>query len=210
MTNPLEAYCIQHSLRPSELTRELAEYTRKGVAGSNMLIGELEASLMSFLIHTVGVKRILEIGTFTGYSALCMAEQLPADGEIITVDIDKSTVAVAQAFWARSPHGHKIKSVLQSGRDFLPTLKGEFDLVFIDADKNNYPFYLEWAKEHLSAKGVIVVDNTLWSGKVLSENPDAQTRSIQETAKIAASWSDYVTTLLPVRDGMLLIKKRAV
>jgi len=207
MAKSIESYCVEHSTRPSALTAELAEETRKSVPGSNMLIGELEASLLTFLIHSVKAKRILELGTYTGYSSLCMAEQLPADGQITTIDVDKSTVAIAQKYWDRSPHGKKIKSVLMAGRDYLTTLEGEFDLFFIDADKNNYPFYLEWAKDHLSPHGVIVVDNVLWSGKVLLEAADAQTKAIQQTAQIAANWPGFVTSLLPVRDGMLLIKR---
>lgn len=209
MAKTIESYCIEHSTRPSALTVELAEETRKSVPGSNMLIGELEASILAFLIHSIKAKRILELGTYTGYSSLCMAEQLPEGGEIITVDIDKSTVAIAQKYWARSPHGKKIKSVLQSAKEYLTTLTGEFDLVFIDADKGNYPHYLEWAREHLSANGVIVVDNTLWSGRVIQDNPDAHTQKIMETARIASSWPGFVTTLLPVRDGMLLVKRSA-
>ncbi len=208
MDKALENYCVQHSHRPSALTGELAQFTRQSIPGSNMLIGELEASLLTFLIHTVGAQRILELGTFTGYSALCMAEELPDDGELITVDVNPGTTALAQSYWDRSPHGKKIRAVLTPGEVFLPTLTGEFDLIFIDADKVNYPFYVAWAREHLSAKGVIVVDNALWSGRVLESSPDAHTAKIKEATELANSWGDFVSTLLPVRDGMLLLKRK--
>jgi caffeoyl-CoA O-methyltransferase len=205
----LEEYCVAHSIRPSALTFELANYTRKAIPGSNMLIGELEASLLSFLIHTIGATRVLELGTFTGYSALCMAEQLPSDGELITIDVNSGTTALAQSYWDKSPHGKKIHARLDGGEVALAALKGEFDLIFVDADKVNYPLYVTWARDHLSARGVIVVDNTLWSGKVLSENPDQHTAKIMEATRIATGWDDFVATLLPVRDGMLLLKRRA-
>jgi len=208
MAKSLEEYCVAHSTRPSMVTFELADYTRKAIPGSNMLIGELEASLLSFLIHTVGAKRVLELGTFTGYSALCMAEQLPADGELITVDVNPGTTAVAQSYWDKSEHGHKIHARLDGGEQALAALKGDFDLIFVDADKVNYPMYVTWARDHLSEEGVIVVDNTLWSGKVLSENPDQHTLKIMEATKIATGWDDFVATLLPVRDGMLLLKRK--
>lgn len=208
MAKSLEEYCVAHSIRPSALTFELADYTRKAIPGSNMLIGELEASLLSFLIHTVGAKRVLELGTFTGYSALCMAEQLPSDGELITIDVNSGTTALAQSYWDKSPHGKKILARLDGGEEALANLKGEFDLIFVDADKVNYPLYVTWARDHLSEKGVIVVDNTLWSGKVLSENPDQHTAKIMEATRIATGWDDFVATLLPVRDGMLLLKRK--
>lgn len=208
MDNELQNYCIEHSKRPSSLARELETYTRAAIPGSQMLIGEMEASLLTLLIHSIGAKRILELGTFTGYSALCMAEQLPTDGELITIDINTGTTAIAQTYWDKSPHGKKIKAVLTPGTDYLPTLQGNFDLIFIDADKVNYPFYLTWAREHLTESGLIVVDNTLWSGKVLQKNPDAHTKAIQEANAMVASWDDFVTSLLPVRDGMMLVKRK--
>lgn len=208
MAKSLEEYCVANSIRPSELTFELADHTRKSIPGSNMLIGELEASLLSFLIHTIGAKRVLELGTFTGYSALCMAEQLPDDGELVTIDVNATTTAVAQSYWDRSPHGHKIHARLDGGETALASLKGDFDLIFIDADKVGYPMYVTWARDNLSDKGVIVVDNTLWSGKVLLDKPDNHTAKIMEATRIATGWDDFVATLLPVRDGMLMLKRK--
>lgn len=204
----LEQYCIEHSHRPSPLAQEITAYTRQHVPGAQMLIGELEASLMTFFIHALGVKKILELGTFTGYSALCMAEALPENGSITTVDVNKWTTGIAQGFWDKSPHGKKIKAILQPGKEYLSSIHESFDLIFIDADKNNYPFYVTWARDHLSENGIIVVDNTLWSSKVLDENPDQHTQSILEANRIAVSWSDFTTSLIPVRDGMMLIKKK--
>ncbi|MBY0516541.1 MAG: O-methyltransferase [Bacteriovoracaceae bacterium] len=208
MEKTIEQYCLEHSTQPSALTREMAEYTKLHVPGARMLIGELEASLLTFLIHSLGIKSVLELGTFTGYSSLCMAEQLPEDGRITTVDVNKWTTGIAQGFWDKSPHGKKITAILSKGREYLESLNEKFDLIFIDADKNSYPYYVEWAKDHLTEKGIIIVDNTLWSQKVLEISPDEQTQSIMKATQLASSWEGFVTTLLPIRDGMLLIKRK--
>ncbi len=208
MEKTIEQYCLEHSTHPSTLTREIVEYTKLHVPGARMLIGELEASLLTFLIHSLGVKRILELGTFTGYSSLCMAEQMAEDGRITTVDVNKWTTGIAQSFWDKSPHGKKITAVISKGREYLETLEEKFDLIFIDADKNSYPYYVEWAKDHLTSNGIIIVDNTLWSQKVLDASPDEQTQSIIKATQMASGWDDFVSTLLPIRDGMLMLKRK--
>jgi caffeoyl-CoA O-methyltransferase len=172
-----------------------------------MLIGEMEAAVLGFLIKLGGVKRVLEFGTFTGYSALAMAEQLPQDGTVTTIDINPHTTKVAQEYWNRSPHGQKITQILKPGAEALAELTGTFDLVFIDADKNGYPLYLEWALAHLSPRGLVVTDNTLWSGKVLKPGLDKQTDSIITHNSQARELAGYTKVLLPVRDGMYLITK---
>lgn len=207
ISKDIENYCIEHSTRPSETVRALGEFTRAGVHGSNMLIGEMEASVLAFLIKLGKVKNVLELGTYTGYSALAMAEQLPDDGKVITIDINPETTAIAKEFWAQSPHGKKIQQILKPGLLALESLNENFDLIFIDADKNNYSNYLDWALNHLSEGGFIVVDNTLWSGKILSEGLDKQTDSIIAHNKKAKNLVGHTKTLLPVRDGMFLIQK---
>lgn len=205
--NDIETYCIEHSTRPSALARELQEYTLASVHGAQMLIGEMEASVLSFFIKIAKVKTILELGTFTGYSALIMAEQLPADGKVITVDINPHTTKIAQEFWNRSEHGKKIELILKPGLEALNSIHQKFDLIFIDADKNNYSHYLKWGLDHLSEHGMIVVDNTLWSGKILQAGLDKQTDSIRAHNDLAASLEGYTKTLLPIRDGMFLITR---
>lgn len=203
----IEKYCIEHSTRPSSTVRELGEYTKNNVHGSQMLIGELEASTLSFLIKLGKVKKILELGTFTGYSALAMAEQIPHDGEIITIDINPHTTQTAKSFWEKSPHGKKIKQILLPALEALKTIETKFDLIFIDADKNNYSHYLEWALDHLSENGFIVVDNTLWYGKVLNPGQDKQTNSIISHNLKAKELEGFTKVLLPLRDGMFLITR---
>ncbi len=207
ISKEIENYCIEHSTRPSDHVRALGDFTRSGVHGSNMLIGEMEASVLAFLIKLGKVKNILELGTYTGYSALAMAEQIPEDGKVVTVDINPETTAIAKRFWDESPHGKKIQQIFKPGLKALEELEENFDLIFIDADKNNYSNYLEWALTHLSPNGIIVVDNTLWSGKVLTPGLDKQTDSIINHNKKVQALSGYTKTLLPVRDGMFLIQR---
>ncbi|MFY7993845.1 MAG: O-methyltransferase [Bacteriovoracaceae bacterium] len=203
----IEKYCIEHSTTPSTVARELQDYTLASVHGSQMLIGEMEASVLSFLIKIGRVKNILELGTFTGYSALVMAEQLPPEGKVITVDINPHTTKIAQEYWNKSEHGKKIELILKPGLEALSGLTQSFDLIFIDADKNNYSRYLEWSLDHLTAQGMIIVDNTLWHGKVLEAGLDKQTDSIRAHNDLAAGLEGYTKTLLPIRDGMFLITK---
>lgn len=203
----IEKYCVDHSTRPSELARELQTYTQEKIHGSQMLIGEMEASVLTSLIHLGRVRSIVEFGTYTGYSALCMAEQLPHDGKVYTIDVNKETTAVAQKFWDRSPAGKKIELILKPGMEAIIELNGEYDLIFIDADKGNYSNYLKWSLDHLSERGVIVVDNTLWSGQVVNSDGDKRTEAIIAHNKLAHSLEGYIKTLLPIRDGMFLIQK---
>lgn len=212
----IEEYCIAKSNLPSSDCDKIEEYTRAHIHGAQMLIGKMEASFIGFLLRSIEAKRVLELGTFTGYSALTMAENLPADGEVITIDINETNVALAKDFWQQSAAGHKIKSVLGSGLDIIPTLKAPFDFVFIDADKRNYIDYLKLTVPLLSPRGIIVIDNVLWSGKVLpdtildtSEHRDRNTEFIRLVNDYIASEPTLYGTLLPIRDGMFLVKKKA-
>ena len=202
----IESYCIAKSSTPSALCDELEDFTKTHVDMAQMLIGKLEASLLGFLIHSLDAKRVLEIGTFTGYSALAMAEILPGDGEIVTLDVSKERTKIAQKFWNRSPHGKKITLVLGRAEESLRELQGPFDLIFIDADKEQCLSYFKRGCELLSPKGVVVVDNCLWDGKVFEQrNGDAETKGIKELTDFIHADLGLYSTLLPVRDGVLLV-----
>lgn len=209
----IEQYCIEKSNRPSSDCDKIETYTRANVHGAQMLIGKMEASILGFLLRSINAKRVLELGTFTGYSALAMAENLPIDGEIITIDVNDKTVTLAKEFWGNSKHGYKIKSILGEGLKIVPELEGKFDLVFIDADKRNYLPYLEMLLPKLTHQGMIVIDNVLWSGRVLEsakvdpEEEHRNTKFIRELNNWIAKNNDLYGTLLPIRDGMFLIKK---
>ena len=210
----IEDYCVSKSNIPSGDCEAIESYTRANVHGSNMLIGKMEASFLGFLLRTIGAKRVLELGTYTGYSALTMAENLAEDGEIITVDINIETVSLAKSFWAKSQHGKKINSVIGSALEVIPKLEGEFDLVFIDADKRHNIDYLKMTLPRLSRKGMIVIDNVLWSGRVVNDSETSGSQLHDRNTEFIRAVNDYVAsdlnlygTLLPIRDGMFLIRK---
>ena len=211
----VEEYCISKSNLPSKDCLAIEEYTRANVHGAGMLIGKMEASFIGFLLKSIKAKRILELGTFTGYSALSMAEHIPNDGEVITVDINKETTSLAKDFWSKSEHVHKIKSILGSGLEIIPTLIGKFDFVFIDADKRNYIDYLKLTVPMLSENGMIVIDNVLWGGAVLpdvildlTQHRDRNTEFIRLVNDYVAASDDLYGTLMPIRDGMFLIQRK--
>jgi caffeoyl-CoA O-methyltransferase len=205
----VEAYCLSKSTTPSGDCEALFAYTKANVQGASMLIGPMGASLLGFLVGVVGAKRVLEVGCFTGYSALSMAERLPEGGELITLDINLETSKVAEVYWAKSSHGKKIRLVLGPALESLKTVKGPFDFILIDADKENYLAYLRCALDLVSARGMIALDNCLWSGKVFdSKTQDPETRALREVAGYIKSRSDLVSVLLPIRDGIMLVQKK--
>lgn len=210
VSEALSQYCLDHSTLPSGVCEELEAFTQKNVANPRMLSGPLVGSFLGFLIGSLGAKRILEVGTYTGYSALYMAERLAGDGKILTLDKNPESQTVARRFWDKSPAGKKIEALSGDARDLLKTVKGPFDFAFIDADKGGYLHYLKAILPLLSPKGVVVADNTLWSGRVLEgDGADADTKAIQAFNDYVAESAELESCLLPVRDGLHLIRKRA-
>lgn len=205
----IETYALSMCSRPSSVCDSLENHTRQVESMSQMLIGKMEASFLGILIRSMKAKRILEIGTFTGYSALAMAENLPEDGEVHTIDIQKKDYTAH--FWDSSIHGKKIRSHIGPGLEVIPNLPGTFDLVFIDADKENYSNYFSLVENRLNPGGLIVVDNVLWSGRVLQSDEDLQgdtsTLAIKRFNQMIEQRSDIFKTLLPIRDGIFLISK---
>ena len=205
----IEEYCLRHTSARDKLLRELEKYTQRHCADSQMLIGPHEGALLAMLVRLSGARRVLEIGTFTGYSALCMAEVLSADGELITCEIRPEHADIARSFFDRSPQGHKIKIRLGPALETLAGLpaSASFDFVFIDADKENYVNYYEAVLPRLRSGGVIAADNVLWSGRVLAPK--------KKTDRAVVAFNKYVRrdprvecVMLPVRDGVSLIRKR--
>ena len=189
--------------------RALREDTYRNMEYPQMVVGPLEGAFLKMMTQVVQAKQVLEIGTFTGYSALCFAEALPSDGRIITCDIDDKAVAMAKTYWAKSNEGRKIQSRLGPAVDTLKTLSGSFDLIFIDADKINYVNYYRRALELVSERGVILIDNVLWSGDVLkSREVDSSTAAIQELNRLIAADPQVNAVLVTIRDGIFLIRKR--
>lgn len=207
---PIDAYCLAHTTPADPLLDELAAHTQAHCKLPQMLTGPVEGTLLRMLVQTSGAQRVLEIGTFTGYSALSMAAGLPADGELITCDIDQDTNAIAKSFWARSPHGTKIKPMLGPALETIGALptKMRFDFVFIDADKENYVNYYEAVLPRLRSGGLIAADNTLWSGKVLDPREKSDHAIVAFNMHVARD-ARVEQVLLSVRDGVLLIRKRS-
>lgn len=206
VSKEIEKYSTEHTSPLPPYLQELVRVTHEKASSPQMLSGPIEGMLLQSLVFANGAKRVLEFGTFTGFSALMMAEALPPDGVVITCDINPETSKIARAFFKKSPHGHKIDLRLGNALDTVKTLKGPIDLVFIDADKENYSNYYEVSMDLLSPRGIIVVDNVLWSGRVL--NPaDATSRAIADFNERVRKDRRVKHTLLPVRDGVMLIRK---
>ena len=203
----LETYAEKHGTPESRLFRELARVTKAETDRPQMQVGHLEGSFLRLMVKISRAKRVLEIGTFTGYSALAMAEGLPAGGKLITCDLDPVATRIARAAWAKSPHGKKIRLELGHALRTIRRLKGPFDLVFIDADKENYLRYWNLCLPKVRRGGVLLVDNVLWSGKVLRP-ADSTTRAIVAFNRFAASDRRVELVMLPVRDGITLAVKR--
>ncbi|WP_372651734.1 O-methyltransferase [Halobacteriovorax sp.] len=205
-------YSIEKSTCPGEVCNDLEVYTKENHPLHRMICGKLEASLLKFLISLSGASEVLELGTFTGYSALAMAESLPDGGRVTTIDKNKKISTISNEFWKKSEHGAKINQLFGDGLEVLSTLKSKFDLVFIDADKRNYQAYFDKCLELLNENGLIVVDNVLWSGRVVPGfnddlEEDKSTKYLMDFNDYIESRNDLVKTLLPIRDGIYLIKK---
>jgi caffeoyl-CoA O-methyltransferase len=204
----IESYAHEHTRARGPLFDELRDYTYAHMPSPQMQVGRVEGTLLMVLARLLGARRILEIGTFTGYSALCMAEALPDDGELITCDVSEEFTAVARRFFDRSPHGKKIRILLGDAVESVRTLEDRpFDMAFIDADKTHYLDYYEAILPRLRPGGLFVADNTLWSGAVIDPRTD--------DARSIAAFNDRVQNddrvdnlLLTVRDGVMLACKR--
>jgi caffeoyl-CoA O-methyltransferase len=175
-----------------------------------MIVGPLEGAFLKMMTQVVQAKRVLEIGMFTGYSALCFAEALPADGTVLACEIDEESAALARQYFARSPIGKKIEVRMGPALDTMRHLKGPFDLIFIDADKINYVNYYRRALDLLAPRGLILIDNVLWDGDVLKQPaPDEKTAAIQELNRVVATDPRVTAVLVTVRDGVLVIRSQS-
>ncbi|MGH8894888.1 MAG: O-methyltransferase [Actinomycetes bacterium] len=205
----IEQYAEQHTSREPSWFAALAEETRARTAAPGMMVGTLEGRFLTALVAMLRPRSVLEIGTFTGYSALSMAETLPPDGRIVTCDISEEHVAIARRHIEGTPFADRIEIRVGPALETIEGLPGPFDLVFIDADKTGYGNYYDATLPKLSPEGVIVVDNVLWSGRPLDPaKNDDDTRAIREfNARVAAD--DRVeVVMLTLRDGVSLIRHR--
>jgi caffeoyl-CoA O-methyltransferase len=207
VSEDIEAYAAAHTTPPEALLAELAEETRAKLQSPQMLTGTIEGRLLELLVHGLQAKRVLELGTYSGYSSLSMAPGLPPDGRIDTCEVKEAHADVARRYIARSPYADRITVHLGPALETIAQLEGDFDFVFIDADKVNYLNYYEAVLPRLSPEGLIAADNTLWSGRVIDESDDSEdTRAIKEFNEHVRSDSRVTSVMLTVRDGVTLIR----
>jgi predicted O-methyltransferase YrrM len=173
-----------------------------------MLSGFFQGRVLSMISHMIKPQVVLEIGTYLGYSALCLAEGLAEDGRVITLDIQEDTNKVARSFVERTDYKERIEFHLGNAADVIPTLPEIFDLVFIDADKPNYSNYYNLVFDRVRPGGFIIADNVLWSGRVLDDEKDESTQALYDFNKLVLSDVRVANVLLPIRDGLMVVRKK--
>lgn len=205
----IEAYAEKISDDESALLKKLNRETHQKILQPRMLSGHLQGRVLSLLSKLIGPKTILEIGTYTGYSALCLAEGLQSDGKLHTIDKNEELVDFQRKYFDESTFGHQIVQHTGNALAIIPELETEFDLVFIDADKANYSNYFELVLPNLKKGGIILSDNVLWDGKVLNptKEGDIETKALKEFNEKLREDKRVENVLLPIRDGLLVSRK---
>ena len=188
------------------IIKELVKASDDDLEHIDMLTGRQVGRLLNLLVKISGAKRILEVGTFTGYSAIMMSEALPADGQIITCEMNERYRRISEPFFAREPYRSKIIQKVGNALDIIPQLEGVFDLVFLDADKANYPDYLKLVKPYLSSGGLLIVDNVLWDGEVIKPT-EKKAKAIHRLNEMLHQDPDFEQVMIPVRDGVTIARK---
>ncbi len=204
----IDRYATEHSTPEAPWLAALAEETRATSESHGMMVGPLEGRFLEFLVWLAGARSVLEIGMFTGYSALSMAAALPADGRLVTCEIDPERAAIARRHFDGSPFADRIEIRVGPALDTLATLDGPFDLVFIDADKSNYSNYYDAVLPKLADRGIIAADNVLWSGRVLdAEDTSDDTAAIRAFNAKVRDDPRVVNVMVTIRDGVSLIRR---
>ena len=206
----LDEYLINHSEKEPEILSDLNRETNLKVLQPRMISGAFQGRLLSIISKIINPKKILEIGTFTGYSTLCLAEGLDKNGQIHTVDINEELYDLQRKYFKKSSFNSNITQHLGNALEIIPKLDHDFDLIFLDADKINYPKYLDVLIVRLKKGGVLLSDNVLWDGKVLNEisQKDKSTKAIVEYNKMLNNRIDMDSVILPIRDGITISIKK--
>ena len=206
----IEDYAGEHTTPESELLYKVNRETHLKVLNPRMLSGHLQGQMLRMISLMIQPKYVLEVGTYTGYSALCMLEGLRPDGEIHTIDIDEELAVRSQSYFDQAPKGSQIKAHLGDAVELIQELKKPWDLVFLDADKANYCHYYDHVIEDLQPGGYLLADNVLWSGKVVEEvkPDDLDTQGLINFNKKIQEDQRVDNLLLPIRDGLMLVRKK--
>lgn len=205
----LDEYILSHIDDEGEYLHALYRHTHLELLYPRMASGHLQGRILKMLTHMIKPKNVLEIGTYSGYSALCMAEGLPADGHLYTIEINDEQEEFTRPWLENSAYGEKIDLLMGDALKLVPSLGVSFDMAFIDADKRHYLDYYELVLEHLNSDGYILADNTLWDGHVVEEvkEHDLQTQGIMQFNDFVAADKRVEKVILPLRDGLTIIRK---
>lgn len=205
--NALTEYAESFTSGESRVLQELREHCYAQYEDSSMLSGFVQGRILSMFSRMIRPKVVLEIGTYLGYSALCFAEGLAEGGKVITLDVNEETNKVARSFVERTEYANSIEFHLGNAVEIIPTLPETFDLVFIDADKPNYSNYYDLVFDKVRPGGFIIADNVLWSGRVLDEEQDENTKALHEFNQMVLADDRVSNVLLPIRDGLMVVCK---
>lgn len=206
----LQRYTENHTSSESSLLKRLDRETNLKVLYPKMISGHLQGRLLSMFSHMIRPRRILEVGTFTGYSAICLAEGLAADGKIITIDKNQELQDLVISYLSEAKISDQVEFILGDAMKVIPELEGTFDLVYLDADKTNYSNYYDLIIDRVETGGYILADNVLWYGKVLEEDSkklDSETRAIKEFNQKVHEDPRVENVLIPIRDGLMILRK---
>lgn len=204
----MDRYLEDTASAEPEILKRLRKETFQKTTQPHMISGYLQGRFLSLISKMISPKNILEIGTFTGYAALCLAEGLQRNGKLTTLDVNEDLAYLPQKYFAQSEWASQIDFKLQDAKEFLKNSNETFDLIFIDADKENYPEYLQLVKPRMKSGSVLMIDNVLWYGKVLDEKGSKQTEQIKLVNKLVAEDADFENVILPLRDGIHLVRKK--
>ncbi|TVQ50842.1 MAG: O-methyltransferase [Saprospirales bacterium] len=204
----LEDYCKEKSSPPANYLHELERETHLKTLAPVMVSGHLQGRVLSMISKLVRPELALEIGTFTGYSALCLAEGLAENGKLHTIEVNDELQPLIEKYLQQSPYHSKIELHLGPAEDIIPEIEGEFDLVFIDAGKKMYAQFFDLVADRMRAGGLILADNVLWSGKVLIEKTDDETQALKEFNSKVLEHPEFEVLMLPIRDGISVIRKK--
>lgn len=208
LVNAIQQYCEDHSGRPDRILYELERETGLKTLAPQMMSGHLQGQLLQMISQLTQPRRILEIGTFTGYATICLARGLSENGEMHTIEVNPELAFIIKKYLKKAGLNEKVQLHLGDAREIIPQLPGTFDLVFLDAGKQHYPAYYELLIDRLPPGALLLADNVLWSGKVVQENHDADTAALHQFNEMVQADERVDKLMLPLRDGLYLIRKR--